>query len=236
MEITQIQMIIIETIYALLVIIPSLLIYYRTRNIFKFSGYKGLRYFSLAFLSIAVAFILRYVVMVNKISYGSILNTISRIDIYSVFMMYFLILPSFFLLYLMFWKRIELIKYFDKNIFLGYINFPLIILSIFPIIIILFDLLIFKIYNISLLIFYISQIIIFLFASIFSYYNYQKKKLRFRQLYFISMVLFFIVWSLNATAQYTLDMFPIIRFYTYIITIFVMFLFLYTTIKLSKKF
>lgn len=225
MAINELQIISIETIYTLLIAITSLLVFFKTRKVYNFSNYKGLRYFSNAFLFIAVGFLLRYIIMLQKILSGELLGTIQQTNLLLILMQFCLILPGMFLLYSLIWKKFENTKYSKKPL-----NKPVTVIYAVSLIFAISDFLLQ-----SFLFMYISQIFLFLIASIIAYKNYEKTKQQLKQFYFISMVLFLIAMTINLIAQYTIDSFPLMRIYTYIITVVVLFLFLYITNKLTKK-
>ncbi len=224
MVLNELQIISLETIYTLLIIVPSLLIFSKTRRLYAFSNYKGLKYFSDAFLFFAIGFILRYIVMLNKIIAGNITATIQQFDLLLVAMEFFMIVPGMLLLYSLVWKRFEDLKYSKRPV-----NVSILLMYSFALIFACLD------YLFSTLLFlYVSQIILFSAASIISYNNYRLRKQYFKQFYFISMVLFLLIMIINLIAQYTIDDFPIVRFYAYMITVLVVFLLLYVTNKLTK--
>lgn len=224
MAINELQIISIETIYTLLIAITSLLVFFKTRKVYNFSNYKGLRYFSNAFLFIAVGFLLRYIIILQKILSGELLGTIQQTNLLLILMQFFLILPGMFLLYSLIWKKFENTKYSKKPL-----NAPVTFIYIVSLIFAIADFLLQ-----SFLFMYLSQILLFLIASIIAYKNYKTTKQQLKQFYFISMVLFLIARTINLIAQYTIDSFPLMRIYTYIITVVVLFLFLYITNKLTK--
>lgn len=222
MAINQLQIIGIETIYTLLIVIPSIIIYFRTSKLYTFSKYRGLKYFSGAFLFLAIGFALRYLVMLQKIIGGDLFQTIQRLDLMVSVMEYFMILPGMFLFYSLIWKKFEHNKYSKHPI-----NPSLTMIYFLTLLLVILDF-----YLQSLISLYVSQIILFSAAAIISYINYKEKNQYFKQFYFIAMTLFLIISITNMIAQYTIDKIPIMRFYAYIITIITIWIFLYTTNKL----
>ncbi len=222
MEISIIQIIGIETLYTLAVVLPALAVFFKTKSLYNFSGYKGLKYFSLAFLFIVTGFILRFFIMLGKVSSGNVISTIDQFDLLLLGMIFFLTAGGLLLFYSLVWKRFERRSYESKPI-----NNTLVMVYSISILIAVFDFL-----NQSFVAYYSSQIIVFLTASIISYNSYVKDKKKFKQFYFISMVLFLIAMIINLIAQYTIDSYPYIRFYTYILTAIIMFIFYYVTKQL----
>lgn len=225
MTLQEIQIISIETIYTLLVIIPSLIIYYKTNKLYEFSKYRGIKYFSNAFLFLSIGFFIRYFIMINNVLAGYQHQTIQAHSLLLIVMAFFLILPGMFLLYALIWKNFEKKKYSKKPI-----NIPVFFIYATSLILAITDYLM----N-SLILMYLSQILLFSVASIIAYKKYKKTKQYFRQFYFISMTLFLIIMIVNFIAQYTINTYPIMRFYAYITTIIAVFIFLYTTNKLIKR-
>lgn len=216
-----------ETIYTILVLAPTITIFIKTRNLYSFSGYKGLNYFSKAFLFLAIGFFFRYLATLLRIFFhDNQLNTITNFGILTTAMEFFLVLPGLLLLYSLIWKKFE--KRIYKNRFLG--NSETLIYLI-AILLALGDYLLQ-----SFLLMYTSQILLFMIASIVSYKKTREKKRPMMQLYFIAMVLFFIAWIINFIAQYTINMLPVLRVYVYLITVTVCFIFLYIIAKLTRDF
>lgn len=216
-------LILVETLYLFLLLIPSFIIFFKSREIYNFSRYKGLKYYSLAFLYISIGFLIRYVVMLTKLFEGKV-GTITHLNIFVLIMEFFIVLPGFFLLYSLIWQNFEKKHFSSKITFPQYLIYFLAFLTAFA------D---FIMQNLFMM--YITQIILFLFATIIALNKYVKKKNNYLQLFFISMFLFFVAWTINFIAQYTIDQVPIMRFYAYIITFSVCFILLYMTLKLIGK-
>ena len=209
-----------ETVYSLLIIIPCLIIFFRFSKMYRFSNYKGLSYVKNAFLFFAVAFFLRYLVLLNRLFIGEFTGTIADFNALLFLMIFFMTLPGFFLLYSLIWKNFEVKKYSSKPL-----NLQVSIIYLLAIIIALADYL-----TNSFLFMYSSQITAYFIASFIAYKNYASDKKLLKQFYLISMLLLLFAMILNVIAQYTIDAFPVIRLYTYALTILVIFVFL----KISK--
>jgi hypothetical protein len=217
------EALLLETIYLILLIIPTLFIYLKTRKLYKFSGYKGINYYSKAFLFLSIGFIIRYIVMISKILQNNF-QTIQEFNIITIIMEFFLIVPGLFLLYSMIWQRFEKSHYSHK------FTISQLIIYFIALSIALIDM-----YLGNFIFMYTSQILIFFIASIISYNKYLKNKNNFLQLYFISMILFLFIWIINLIAQFTIDIIPILRVYTYLFTTATCFTLLYITINLLKE-
>lgn len=222
MEISNIQIITIELLYTIAVILPAMFVFFKTKKLYNFSSYKGLKYFGLAFLFISTGFILRFFVMLNKVSHGNFVNTIDQFDFLLLGMIFFLCAGGFLLVYSLVWKKFEKIFYDTTPI-----NKALFLIYSLALIISIVDYL-----NQSFLFYYSSQILVFGIAGVVSYRSYLTNKQKYKQFYFISMVLFLVVMIINLIAQYTIDSYPYIRFYTYILTAIIMFIFYYVTKQL----
>ena len=218
----MLQIIIIETIYLLLIVIPSMTVFFRTRSLYRFSSYKGLMYYSSAFLFLSLGFLIRYLIMLSRIFEGN-LDTIKDFGAHTLIMEFFLILPGFFLLYSMIWHRFEKHHYSSRHTIAQLIIYTL------AIIIAASDTSIRSFY-----LMYASQIAVFLIASIISLKKYLKNKNNFLQLHFIAMIMFLIVWSINLIAQQTIDIIPMMRLYAYLATVAGCMILLHITLKLTS--
>lgn len=221
----EIQIIGIETAYALLIIIPSLIIYFKVSKLYNFSNYKGLKYFSNVFLFLSAGFFIRYFVILNNVFSGYAHQTIQTFNALLILMTFFMALPGMFLLYSLVWKKFEDKKYSKKPI-----NTPLFFIYALSLAIAVTDYLMQ-----TLFLLYTSQILLLGVATVIAYKRYSEKKQYFKQFYFISMALFLIAMIINFVAQYTINTYPIMRLYTYLTTTIVVLLFLYITRNLTKK-
>ncbi len=192
----------------------------RFSDVFNFSSYKGLSYVKNAFLFFAVAFFLRYLVMLNRLFAGDFTGTIADFNALLFLMIFFMTLPGFFLLYSLVWKKFETKKYSSKPL-----NLQVSMIYLLAVIIALADYL-----SGSFIFMYASQIIAYAIASIIAYKNYVSDKKLLKQFYLLSMLLLLFAMILNFIAQYTIDTFPVMRLYTYALTILVILVFL----KISK--
>lgn len=209
------QILLMETVYALLVVVSCLLIFFRTRKIYLFSRHKGVRYFSYAFLFLAIGFMIRYSVMMTKLWQGNLMETINQFGLMTAAMEFFMILPGFFLLTSLNWKKFD--KYFYGFVLAAF--FIAVADLIFQ----------------SMLLMYLSQVTVFFFAALLSY-DKSRKRGKYMKLFSVSIILFLIVWLVNMIAQYTIGSFPMVRIYTYAITLVACFIFVYITMKLTKDF
>ncbi len=98
-----------ELIYSFVIIFCSLMIYYSTKEMYKLSSYKGIKYFRQAFLFFAVAYFFRYFIKVLLMFFGisGILEISPRfIGWISLFVfLYSSSMAVFYLLYSIMWKK-----------------------------------------------------------------------------------------------------------------------------------
>lgn len=102
-----------EILYAFVIILCSLMIYFGTKKLYELSSHKGIKYFRLTFLFFALAYFFRSFIKIILIdSTLGISNQLSQIIfgplIFMIFM-YFSAMSIFYLLYSVMWKK------WDKN-------------------------------------------------------------------------------------------------------------------------
>ena len=223
---SQLQMLLIEIIYFLLIFCCCGIIFYKVRSLYSFSKYKGLKYFGNAFLFLAIGFLIRFIVMLLKVLQdNNITGTISDFNIFTIGTVFTMVLPGFFFLYSLLWKSFEKKKY-------GSSFFAQIPIYIAALIIALIDYT-FKTLNTM----YITQISLFFIISIIIYLKLRTrkyKKNRFMWFFFVSMILLLVIWIINFIAQYTINTAPLMRIHTYILTIITCFVMLYLVTNLMN--
>jgi len=104
-----------EIIYSFVIIVACLMIYFGTKELYNLTSHKGIKYFREAFLFFALAFFFRsfvktFFLMGDPRTLKSILPTFGTISTF--LFTYFITIAVFFLIYSMFWKKLE--KY-DSN-------------------------------------------------------------------------------------------------------------------------
>jgi len=98
-----------QLIYSFVIIVCSLMIYYSTREMYKLSSYKGIKYFRQSFLFFAVAYFFRYFISFFLVFF----NIQNVIDISPTFIflgslfifLYSSSMAVFYLLYSVMWKK-----------------------------------------------------------------------------------------------------------------------------------
>ena len=205
-----------ETCYMLLIVGSALMIFFRTARLYRFSGHQGIRYFSLAFLFLAIGFFIRYATMLYLIFIMGSDATISTANILTFLMETTITLPGLFLVY---------------SLNRRWISIPPSFLVPLAAAIALIDML-----TIPLFLMYLSQIFLFSFGLITAITNYIDHRSKSRFIISLCMGLFLLVWLINFVGQYTITTYPWLRIVVYILTISITFMFLYLVTRLTKDF
>ena len=99
----------IELAYALTIIVSSLVIFFKTREIEDLSGHKGIKYFRMAFLFFAISYFLRFfsrVLLLGLLVTGTRIPRASFTSLTSVLFLYSGFMTMFYLLYGISIKRV----------------------------------------------------------------------------------------------------------------------------------
>ena len=205
-----------EIIYAFVIIVCSLMIYFGTREIYKLSSQKGIKYFRLSFLFFALAYFFRSFIKLALfyLDVGEIrliLPTLGNITIF--FFMYFSSMAIFYLLYSVTWKR------WKSKLIIYLFHLVALVIAI----------------TTSLLknqtIYFLINILLFafvLFAVFIS--SKQSKKKKSHNLYVIYLLLF-VFWILNILDVLIPDFLKTSQLFIYLISLGVFLLILYKVIK-----
>jgi hypothetical protein len=218
----MIDVLLLETVYALLIVFSSYYIFRKIWFLYQFSRYRGLKYLASAFFFLSAGFVARYGIMMVKIFSGDT-GTIQDFGVATLIMESFLILPGLLIFYSLVWRSLE--KHMYSSRFNYYYLFILCLSFIFALVDMFFE----SFYGM-----YISQILLFFVSAVLVLTKYLRQKNNFLQLYFISMILFFLVWVINFFAQYTIGIIPYIRLYAYLCTLAGCIIFVYITHKLTR--
>lgn len=216
------NILLIETIYLAVIVFCTLAIFFKARKLYSFSSYIGLKYYSSAFLYLALGFSARYLVMLIKISKGDP-GVIADFGISTLVMGFFLVLPGLFLFYSMIWKR------FEKEHYSGKLRLNELLIYLIAFAIAYIDTIIQ-----GFLLMYLSQITLFAALSFISIKRYSKHKNNYLQLFSISMALFLLVWIFNLIGQYLISLIPTLRIYVYLLTLSACIILFSITIKLDS--
>ncbi len=175
-----------EIFFTIIIIMAGFLIYYKTRDLYKLSEHKGIKFFMKGFLFISFSYILSLILVISKIQ---IINLVS-FDTISYF---FKVNDLFFLIGILYLFS----SIFSKQIKEYFIYLIGIFLFIFSILL-----------NTKFLLGIFSTIII-LFLGIVSFYKIKKskKKKTFTQIYII-YILIFLSWLISFLSKILTDLFP----------------------------
>ncbi|MCK5149403.1 hypothetical protein KAJ87_00565 [Candidatus Pacearchaeota archaeon] len=205
-----------EIIYSFAIIVCSLMIYFGTRELYKLSSHKGIKYFRLSFLFFALAYFFRSFIKIILFYFevGEIRVILPIFgDITLFIFMYFSSMAIFYLLYSVMWKKWE-----SK-------------LTIY-----LFHLLAFVIAIITLLsrdhlIYLLINILLFIFISFTVYVSYkQSKKKKSHNLYMIYLLLF-VFWIFNILDILIPNFLKTFQLFIYLISLGTFLLILYKVIR-----
>ncbi|MFP4402753.1 MAG: hypothetical protein ACLFPJ_00175 [Candidatus Woesearchaeota archaeon] len=210
-----------EFFYTALIIFICLLIYIKIKKAYFFSKHIGLKYFYNAFLFFAIAFSFRFIYFLsNNFKEYYLFELILYNGYILILFEFFFLLPGFYFLMSFIYKHIK--------------NYEFILWTLF--ILIFFMVSLIDYYYHTFFLMYILNIIIFLLNTIICFFNYLKKRAKYSKFYFIAMFLLLISWSINFSTQYLLDQLPFLRYYTYAINLFALFIIYYIVYKILKDF
>ncbi len=210
-----------EILYSFVVIFCSLMIYFGTRELYRLSSYKGLKYFRLAFLFFAVAYFFRLAIefMVATFNVEEIFEIYPLIISYVSLLVfiYFSSMSIFYLIYSVLWKNL---KNNSKIIYL----FHAIAISMA-----------FSTIAFNNVIFYLGlNLVLFVFAGVFIYLSshspkFKSRKNRFDKVYILLLV-FFILNIINILVPKFLEALKILL---YLALLSIFFIILYKVLKKS---
>lgn len=183
----------IEMIYALVVLASCLFIYFRTKEMYELTAYKGIKYFRNTFLFFGITYAVRFfmhlfmALRINPRLFGDVAFGIRDFSFF--IMIYASSMAAIYLIYSIFWKKLE--KYEFSNVYIFHMA---------AIIIALFSLL-----RNSPGIFLSFQSVLFLFLIIISFINYRRtrNKGNSSQLYLLYLVIF-ALWIVSNIIEFIL--------------------------------
>ncbi|MFH1127717.1 MAG: hypothetical protein ABIG84_06825 [archaeon] len=100
----------IELTYTLIVVVLCFLVYYRTREIYDLTGYKGIKYFRYAFLFFGLAYASRlflYVFLISNIALDLIVPMRTLLPVSSMVVAYLSTMALLYMAYTTIWKRLN---------------------------------------------------------------------------------------------------------------------------------
>lgn len=98
----------IELIYSIAVMVSCLVVYFKTREIYKLTSHKGIKYFRMTFLFLAITFFLRFfskMLLLGLILTGTRFHPGEFIQLSSLLLLYSGFMTTFYLMYGLSWKR-----------------------------------------------------------------------------------------------------------------------------------
>jgi len=207
-----------ELIYAFVIILCCLIIYFATKELYNITKHQGIRYFRLSFLFFAIALFFRSFIKFVLILFNS--RTLFDIaprafaGVTTFIFMYFSLIAIFYLLYSLIWKKDK------KN--LGIYLMHLLALVITIITILLGNILIYIILNVLILI-------------LILYLIYQKKSKKKSGLYFIYLLLL-VFWIFNILDIFIPNFLQSLQLIIYFVSIGIFFVILYRVLtKIGSK-
>lgn len=100
----------IELAYTFIVVVLCFLVYYKTREIYDLTGYKGIKYFRRAFLFFGLAYAFRlflHTLLISKIAFDFILPMRMMFPLCTLIVAYLSTMALLYLAYSTIWKRIN---------------------------------------------------------------------------------------------------------------------------------
>ena len=170
-----------EIIYSFVIILCSLMIYFSTRELYKLSSHKGIKYFRLSFLFFAFAYFSRSFIKLVLFYFDSaeirtILPVFGNITLF--FFMYFSSIAIFYLFYSVMWK-----KWKDKSPALFHVAALIIATTIS----------LFK----NNIVYFSINILLFVFISFTVYISHRQSKKKSSHNLYIIYLLLLIFWIFN---------------------------------------
>lgn len=97
----------IELLYSLIIIISCAIIYFKTKELYEISSYKGIKYFGSSFLFFGIAFFSRLVLRLVAIANGP--NSVDRFlfSLGYIIFLYAGLMAGFYLIYSSVWKQFK---------------------------------------------------------------------------------------------------------------------------------
>ena len=171
-----------EIVYSFVIILCSLMIYFGTKELYKLTSHKGIKYFRKSFLFFALAYFFRSFIKLTLFYFDvgeirALLPTFGNITLF--IFMYFSSMAIFYLLYSVMWKKWQSASTIPVFHLLAFIIAMTTLLSRDP------------------TIYFLINILLFAFISLTVYMSYkQSKKNKSHSLYLIYLMLF-IFWIFN---------------------------------------
>jgi len=180
-----------ETIFSFIVVLSSGLIFYHTRKLYLLSRYRGIRYFSNAFLYFALSLSGRYIFVLLKNYFSNISSNLVIIPPLLFFVVYTVSIGGFYLSYSLVWKYIEKGRLKDRRINVFFIHIVALLIATLETLFIITGFV-----NDLILVFTVQQIVL-LFALISNYAHRKEEAQKDSKPYFlyVSIATFFMYLS-----------------------------------------
>ncbi len=213
----------IEIFYALIIIITSLIIYFRTTEVAKLSQHKGIKYFRMTFLFFSISYLLRGILSLYKILVGRPrFGSLGLVGLPLFLIVYFSTMAFLYLIYSLIWKEF---KHPDKIVIV--LHFIAFLIAIFT----------FVLTRSGFAIFSLIQLILLILAIILSVkkHNINKKKRKGLSQYYIIYIMFFASWIINNMATFLFtNVSVLLGGFIYIISILLLIMVMIKIIKITK--
>ncbi len=205
-----------EIIYAFIIIACSLMIYFGTKELYRLTSHKGIKYFRLAFLFFALAYFFRSFIKIilfyfEKPELITLLPVFREITLF-VFM-YFSAMAIFYLLYSVMWKKCKL----KSAIYILHAVALVIAISTS----------LFK----SPMVYLLINIILFAFITFTVYVSYHQSKNKKSQNLYIIYLMLFIFWIFNILDILIPNFLQVFQLLIYLISSGIFLLIFYKVIK-----
>jgi len=209
----------IDVLYAFVLIMCSLIIYFGTREVYKLSEYKGIKYFRLSFLYFALSLFFRSFIRVIVLFFNDprVLHFSMRAwgPVTVVLFTYTSIMAVLCLLYSVLYK-----KWKNEKLIFGIFNSVALLISLIT------ALLTIPLLTLSL------QVILFVFVGLTSYLAYKDcKNTKKRNSLYFNYILLFAFWTLNMIDILIPRFIPIIQILIYLVSIGIFMSILYKVIR-----
>ena len=204
----------IELIYSLIVVLSCFLIYFKTKEMYKLTSYKGIKYFRNTFLFFGITYFVRF--------FLHLIRTLMVDRIFGIFeiaffvMIYSSSMALIYLIYSLFWKKLAKYPYIKTSLF----HIASLIIAFISII------------SEAPFIFLIFQGGLFILLTIISYLYHKKTKHKesFFQLYLIYLLIF-VLWIISNILEFVVYFSPNLGLIIYGISILLFLIILFRVLK-----
>ena len=212
--------VLIEVVYSLIVSLSCFFIYFKTKELYELTSYRGLKYFRNTFLFFGISFLIRLLLhFVRPFERNPFLLrplSMLTLDIAFFIMVYCSSMALIYIIYSVLWKKLDK-KWFSKTYLFHTVSILLAMLSVIlrtPVIIFIF------------------QAMLFISLIVLGYHNYKKgnNKNSFSHLYLI-YILIFALGIISNTLEFVSIFSPIVAIAIYVASIIVFLIMLFRVAK-----